>query len=166
MGVTIELLVLAAVLAAAPVVQGGPVFALYILAVELLATYLIHCPAHYLVGRALGIRFTRIRAGRTTLARALPPRLGRLARFLPVLTLSTEKSSLASVSRPRVSIMYASGTIASCASAILVAAAVTPSGPWTLVGLSWAVAVGYLLFDLVFSPRGGDLMRARGATRP
>ncbi len=163
-GVSTELLALGAVISAGYFISPGSAFLIYIVAAELLATYLVHCPAHFLVGRALGIRFTRIGLGKTTLARALPPRFGRVAGLIPILTLSVDKASLAGLSRSRVSAMYMSGVVASSASALAIAAAVTGVSLWTAVA-AWIVALGYLLFDVVFSPRSGDVMRARRLRR-
>ena len=164
-GVAIELLALTLVLGPALVVPPGLPFALYVVLVQLLATYLIHCPAHYVVGTVLGIRFRAIRLGKSTLARGLPPRLAGLSSSLPVVTLSTEKSSLARASRREVAAMYASGTVASVGSAIVIAAAATIVEAPTYSALAWGVALLYLFFDAVFSPRSGDLARARSAAK-
>jgi hypothetical protein len=161
LGVSIELLALLLILAASYLIPSGIVYLLYVIAAQLAATYLVHCPAHYLVGIATGIRFKRIRLGRTTLARALPPRMGRVARLIPILTLTVDKTSLVGLPRSRVFSMYVSGTVVSSTSAFVIAGTVTTSGSLTLVILTWAVAFGYLLFDVVFSPRSGDLMRAK-----
>ncbi|MDA4121539.1 MAG: hypothetical protein OK404_03925 [Thaumarchaeota archaeon] len=161
LGVSIEILTLLAILGAGYLMPPGAVYLLYVIVAQLSATYLVHCPAHYIVGIASGIRFKRIRLSRTTLARALPPRMGRVARLIPILTLTTDKSSLVGLPRSRVSAMYVSGTLASSASAFVIAGAITISGSLIQVILTWAVAFGYLLFDVVFSPRSGDLMRAK-----
>jgi len=171
LGVLGELVVLVGVASAGCFVPGGLLYFLYVVVSELLATYLIHCPAHYVVGRVLGIRFVSMRLGRTTLAKALPSRLSPLAGQLPVFTLSTDRATLSRAGRGRASAMYASGTVASVLSAFVVAACVTPRAPVTLTIVTWVIAFGYLAFDLVFSPRSGDLMRARraraaSATRP
>ncbi|HKT22881.1 MAG TPA: hypothetical protein VJR06_09785 [Nitrososphaerales archaeon] len=161
--VGIELIALAAILGFATFVPSGLLYATYVALAALLSTYLIHCPAHYFVGRILGIRFRSIRAGTTTLSKVLPPRFAGVARHLPVLTLSTEKGSMVRTTRRRAAAMYASGTVASVGSAIAVAAAATASGPYQYSALAWAAALSYLLFDLAFSPRSGDLFRARNA---
>ena len=163
-GVSAELLALAAVIGAGYFVPSGIFYLFYIAAAQLLATYLIHCPAHYFVGRAFGIRFTRIGLGKTTLARALPSQLGRIAGLIPILTLSIDKASFAGLPKSRISAMYMSGVVASSASAIALAGAVTGGPFWTAVA-AWLVALGYLLFDIVFSPRSGDVMRARRLRR-
>jgi hypothetical protein len=163
-GVSAELLALTAVIWAGYFVPSGISYLIYVVAAQLLATYLIHCPAHYFVGRAFGIRFTRIGLGKTTLARALPPQLGRIAGLIPILTLSIDKTSFAGLPQSRISAMYMSGVVASSAIAFAIAAAVTGGPVWTTVA-AWLVALGYLLFDIVFSPRSGDVMRARRIRR-
>lgn len=163
LGVLIEIAGLGALLALVPYVPMGLPLGLYILVAELMATYLVHCPAHYVVGRMVGIRFRRIRLGKTTLAKVLPARLARLARLFPILTLSTVKGSLAGVSKKKVAMMYQAGTVASVCFALLIAASATLVEPPLYAGLAWVVALGYLIFDLVFSPRSGDLSRARAA---
>ena len=163
LGVSVELSVLTAALSASYVIPPGG-FLIYVVVVQLLATYLVHCPAHYFFGRAVGIRFSEIGTGRTTLAKALPPSFGKLAGAIPVLTLSTHKASLVGKSRSRVSAMYASGTVASIASAMLIAGVASLASP-VIELASWAVAIGYLIFDAIFSPRSGDLSRAKRAWR-
>ncbi len=165
-GISLELALLASVLALSTVLPSGPVYDLYILVAQFLTTYLIHCPAHFVVGRLAGIRFRSIRLGRTTLARALPPSLRGVGRLLPILTLSVDKTSMAAVPKPRIKAMYFSGTVASSGSAVVIAALVTLSGSWFPAALTWGLAIGYLLFDVVFSPRSGDIMRARAFGRP
>jgi hypothetical protein len=164
-GVTFEVVALVILLFVSPSIPPGLPLGLYLIVTQLVATYLIHCPAHYVVGMLGGIRFRKIRPGRTTLVKVLPPRLAGLARLIPILTLSTDKVSLSKASRRKVAAMYASGTIASSCSGIIIAAAISASQPLPIVALAWLVAVGYLIFDVVFSPRSGDLMRARAALR-
>jgi hypothetical protein len=98
-----------------------------------------------------------------TLARVLPPRFAGLARLVPILTLSTEKASLSKTSKGRAAAMFASGTIASVSSAFVIAGAATASEPTLAAAVAWVVAIGYLAFDAVFSPRTGDLSKARAA---
>lgn len=162
-GVVLEVLALSAFLTLAPFAPRGLPFALYVVLAQLVATYLVHCPAHYFVGSATGIGFRSIHFGRTTLTRVLPKRAAGIARLLPVLFLSTERSSLARASRRRAASMYASGTVASCASAVMIALVATWAELPVYSALAWGVAAAYILFDVVFSPRSGDLMRARAA---
>ena len=166
LGVSLELTVLALGASIGLEIPGGLPFALYTIVLELAATYLAHCPAHYLVGSAVGIRFRSMRLSRTTLARVLPAKMGGLAQFLPVLTLSVDRGSLGGVSKGELSAMYASGTIASVCAAFAVALASPRAEPAGYAMLAWAIATAYLAFDVVFSPRSGDLMRARIAKSP
>jgi len=160
-GVLLELIALAGILLLSLLLPAGLPLGVYLVFAQLMATYLVHCPTHFVVGMAVGVRFQELRLGKTTLARALPNELKGLARRLPVLTLVSDKSSRAKVSRRGLAAMYASGTVASAASAFAIAVASTlvEQPPYFL--LTWAVALAYLAFDLVFSPKSGDLKRAR-----
>jgi hypothetical protein len=162
-GVLIELSALAAVLWLSFFIPKGLPFLLFVVVAESLSTYLVHCPAHYLVGGVVGIRFTEMKVGRTTLSRAIPSPLARFSRLLAVPTLVVDRQSLVSVPPRRRAAMYASGTVASVASAFVVAALATPSVPILTSAVAWVVAIGYLAFDAVFSPRTGDLGRAKRA---
>jgi hypothetical protein len=164
--VALELAALALILGVSPLIPSGTIFVLYVLVAEFLATYLIHCPAHYVVGRLGGIRFRGIRLGRTALVNIMPARLKWLGRLIPTPTLATDRTSLVSASKSRASAMYLSGTIASSASAVVIASVVSFSGPTLQTGLAWALAIGYVLFDAIFSPKGGDIMRARAVGGP
>lgn len=163
--VSLELVALAAILWASLLVPSGIVFAIYLIVTQLATTYLIHCPAHYVSGELVGIRFRGVRLGRTTLVKALPAKYAALAKLVPIVTISTEKASLHRVSKTKAAAMYASGTVASASSAFVIAAAATPSEPAVVASLAWLVALAYLLFDVVFSPKSGDLMRARAILR-
>ncbi|MBI3859647.1 MAG: hypothetical protein HY296_05335 [Thaumarchaeota archaeon] len=134
---------------------------LYLLVAQGLATYLIHCPAHYVTGSLMGIRFSDMRIGRTTLARALPSRLAPLARLVPIVTLKADKASLRGSSPSRGSLMFLSGVVASSGAAIIVAAVVAIGRNPIETAATVAFAIFYLFFDLAFSPKTGDVARAR-----
>ncbi|MDG6938247.1 MAG: hypothetical protein JRN42_06890 [Nitrososphaerota archaeon] len=165
-GIVAEIFALAVLLAASRAVPAGPYFGLYVVLAQLLSTFLIHCPAHYVVGAAGGIRFRELRFGRTSLARVLPASLGKVASLIPILTLSTEKRTLSQATRRSAAAMFAAGVVASVGSPLLIAAAATLAEPFVYSAFAWVVALGYLLFDVVFSPRSGDLMRAAEALKP
>ena len=162
-GVLMELVALSFVLAASAVLPAGLPFGVYVIVAEFLATYLVHCPAHYIVGTLAGIRFRKIRSSRSTLGRALPPRFTSIARFFPVLTLSTDRPSLQAVSRSRRALMYEAGTVASVSAALIISAVATFAEPLVYAALAWVVAFAYLGFDIKFSPKSGDFARARAA---
>jgi hypothetical protein len=165
LGVLVEVAVLSSIMGGLLLIPSGLPFALYVIISELAATYLVHCPAHYIVGWVVGIRFRRIRLGRTTLARVLPARYAGLARLIPILTLSTDKVSLAKASKGRAATMYAAGTVASVSSAFIIAGVATTTEAFLPAAIAWLVAIGYLMFDVVFSPKSGDIMKARAALR-
>jgi hypothetical protein len=160
-GVLIELVILSFVLAASAVVPAGLPFGVYVIVAEFLATYLVHCPAHYLVGTLAGIRFRKIRSSRSTLGRALPPRFTSIASFFPVLTLSTDRGTMRVISRSRRALMYEAGTVASVSAALVISAVATFAEPLVYAALAWVVALAYLGFDIKFSPKSGDFARAR-----
>ena len=160
-GLVLELTALAGILSLSLWIPTGLPLGLYVVFAQLMSTYLLHCPAHFVVGMAVGVRFRELRFGRTTLARVLPNRLKGLARRLPILTLVTDKSSFPKVSRHGLATMYTSGTVASSASAFAIAAASTLSEQPPYFLLAWGVAFAYLAFDIIFSPKSGDLKRAR-----
>jgi hypothetical protein len=163
LGVLLELAALSLVLAALMEVPAGIPFAVYVVVAEFLATYLVHCPAHYLIGTLMGIRFRLMRSSRTTLGRALPPRFSAMANLFPVLTLSTDRSSLQVVSKSRRALMYEAGTVASVSAAFIISAGATFAEPLVYAVPAWVVAIAYLGFDIRFSPKSGDFARARAA---
>jgi hypothetical protein len=162
-GISLEVVALGLALAVSLFVPHGAFFALYVIAAQLLSTYLVHCPAHYVTGMLLGVRFRTMRLGKTTLVRVLPSRLSSAAHLVPIITLETDKESLARLDRTKVAAMYASGTVASVSSAVAVATTASFSEPLLYSAAAWVVALGYLLFDLLYSPKSGDLYRAKRA---
>ena len=163
-GVLVEVVALSLILAGSAFVPAGLAFGFYVVVAEFLATYLVHCPAHYVIGNLLGIRFRKIRSSRSTLARSLPPRLSSFVNLLPVLTLSTGKRSVLNVSKRRLALMYEAGTVASVSAAFVISAAATLVEPPLYAVVAWVVALAYLGFDLKFSPKSRDFARARAAS--
>lgn len=140
---------------------GGLFGAILLLALQAATAFLIHCPAHYVVGYSLGIRFRRVSLGSSTIADAFPPSLRTLGRLLPVLRLSVNRESMRTVSQRRLKTMYLSGVVASVGSSIIVAAAITLTGDILASVLTWSYAMFYLCSNIFLSPKAGDLMRAK-----
>ncbi len=67
-GVASEALGPCAILGLGAVIPSGLPFALYVLLAEVSASYLIHYPARYILGVAVGVRFRSLRFGRSTIA--------------------------------------------------------------------------------------------------
>ncbi len=163
-GVALELVGLAVVVSVAWVSANWyPFSILVLLLAQALTTILIHCPAHYIVGRALGIRFKAIRLGRTSASRVLPASLKRIGSLLVVFTLSVDPDSKKRASPMSLRAMYLAGVVGSVGSAITFAYAVSQAGDLATGTVTWVFAIAYLASDVLFSPRAGDLMRARAA---
>ncbi len=163
-GVILELAALIILLAGVlRVVIPFPFSIVLLLVAQALATVLIHCPAHYVVGRILGIGFSKISLGRSTSTKALPPSMRRVAPILIVFTLSVDARSKRTAAPRRLRAMYLAGVTGSVGAAIMFALTISLTGGYLASLLTWLFALGYLLSDLILSPLSGDLMRARAA---
>lgn len=164
-GVVLELL--AAVVALFLVVEhnpGYPILIVALIVVQFLLTFLLHCPAHYVVGRALGISFAGMRLGRTSLFQGPTSFSRRIASLLIVFTLKADKDSIRRASPRRVKAMFLSGVVTSTGSAFIFAFIVALQADAATLATS-LFALVYLLFNLEFSPRSGDVMRARSLAK-
>ncbi len=166
-GVTLELAALIILVAGVlRVVIPFPFSVLALLVAQALATILIHCPAHYVVGRVLGIKFGKIRLARSTLSRALPHSIMPAGRILVVPSLSVDVSSKKTAAPAKLSAMYLAGIVGSVGAAIVFALLVTLTASLLASLLTWLFALGYLVSDLILSPQSGDLLRAKAAKAP
>ena len=161
-GVILELAALAAVAYVASIFAGlYPLSILVLLAAQALTTVLVHCPSHYFVGRALGIKFRGMGFGRSTASRALQGPLKRVSSLLFVPTLRVDPESRKTAPPGRMRLMFLAGVSGSVASAVVFASAVSLSGYYAIGLANWVFALVYLASDVAFSPKAGDLMRAR-----
>jgi hypothetical protein len=161
-GVVLELVALSIVLYAAMTLANlYPLSVLILVVAQALTTILVHCPAHYVVGRALGIRFSRIGIGRSTATKALPKSLKRVGSLLVVFTLRMDSSSRKTTPPTRLRLMFLAGVSASLASAFIFALAVGLAGNYGAGLVAWIFAIAYLASDILLSPKTGDVMRAR-----
>ncbi|MDV3277938.1 MAG: hypothetical protein LYZ69_05665 [Nitrososphaerales archaeon] len=162
LGVVLELVALTAVVGfvgSFPV--EGMVGVILLLLAQAATTFLIHCPAHFVVGSLLGMKFRRISLGQTTIMSALPSSLKPLGRLLPIPYLSVNRVSIKRASPRRLKVMYLSGVVASVGSGLAFAAFVTLKGNSLASIVTWIFAIAYLSSDAVGSPKTGDVMRAR-----
>ena len=123
-----------------------------------------HCPAHYITGRACGVKFTHYVIAPSALAKSNLP-IAKLAEALPVLPgIRIEKSSLRGVSCGCLLATYASGALASMIIpwAPAIAVGLTGRGDWLVLA---ALQTANLVFTAYFSPKWGDLARAIRAWR-
>ena len=161
-GVALELVALAIVVYVASVLaRWYPFSVLILLLAQALTTILVHCPAHYVVGRMLGIKFSRIGMGRSTVSRALPAYLERLGSLIVVFTLTVNPESKKNASSARLRAMFLAGVTGSVGSALTFAYVVSLEVSYMVGIITWVFAIVYLASDVLFSPRAGDLMRAR-----
>jgi hypothetical protein len=161
-GVVLELIVLSIIAyVASALASWYPLSLLVLLLAQVLTTILVHCPAHYIVGRALGIRFSRIMLGRSTAVRVLPKSLKRIGSLLIVFTLTVDPESKKTISPKRLRTMFLAGVSGSLGSAVIFAFAVSLAGDYVAGLITWLFAFAYMATDFVFSPKAGDLMRAR-----
>ena len=121
-----------------------------------------HDLAHHIVGSLGGIRFRYYFLGRSAIRKLNLPLIPRLMNRIPVLVLKIDTDSMSHASVRARKWMHASGAI------------VSMSLPWLIIpesfslGLVWgalfvALVLGNDVFTLHFSPRTGDLFRARMA---
>ncbi len=119
-----------------------------------------HDLTHQIVGSLGGIRFRYYFLGRSAIRKLKLPLIPGLMDKIPVLVLKVDQGSMAQASVRARRSMHASGAI------------VSMGLPWLIVpegfglGLVWglfftALVLGNDLFTLYFSPKTGDLYRAR-----
>jgi hypothetical protein len=133
----------------------------YMVASRLLAYFSEHAFSHWLVGRALGIRFTGYGLHGTTHPQSYPPGARWVFSRLPLLSARTDPASLQAAAPKSRAAMYAAGTIGT-----LVASVAIPGYAWRrgvrgargfFLGANlWSVP---MLLSESLRP-GGDLRRA------
>ncbi len=122
-----------------------------------------HDLAHHITGSIVGIKFQYYFLGRSAITKLKLPLVSRLMEYVPVLVLKIDKASLGKVSVAARRWMYASGAIVSMVLPLLVLPTSYSLGPIWVGVLFTLLVVGSALFTLYFSPRSGDLYRARKA---
>jgi hypothetical protein len=139
-------------------------FLLYVIALVFLV-FFPHCLAHYAVGRLMAIQFDYYRSGKSGIAKLKLPVVSSLGSKLPVLTLKVDRSSLHSADRLRAAAMFSAGAVASMVFPFIAAASSIGHLPLILSITLALIAAANLLFDLYYSPKAGDLARARAFYR-
>lgn len=125
-----------------------------------------HAVGHWLIGRLVGIRFRGYGVRGTDQPFAYPPPMRPVMRRLPLLTILTDKASLARVSPIRQALMFAAGELSSTLISVAAAVyawrqAIPGSGLLLIAVLVWSAAA---LLASVLTPRG-DFAKARRALR-
>lgn len=161
-GIAFESLLVALLLAVVTTVPSGMVFApIFFVVIQFLLTYFSHCPAHYVVGSIFGIRFRKLLLGKSALRKSSSSLLRLIGKYAFTFVLIVDKDSLARASPNGRRAMFLAGVTASTAFPFVV----------TFYSLLWGslldgvattlFAISYLLFDGFYSPRAGDVYRAR-----
>jgi hypothetical protein len=141
-------------------VAGPAIVAVVALASGYLLIYFsTHAPAHWLVGRLAGIRFTHYSIGGSTQASAYPPGMRQVFERLPFFAVHSDKASLRAASPLARALMFGAGMTSSVLCC-------------TLVGI-WAVGAGvpgaaillaastlWFLAAVVSEARQGDYAKA------
>src|SRR2546427_10054162 len=123
--------------------------------------YAVHCPSHYVVGRIVGIRFSGLAVGRSALRKASSRVVRQIGERAVTPVLIINRVSLARASPLRRKAMFYSGVAASTAAPFLIALYASLSGDQVSILATLLLAVGYLVFNIFYSPRTGDVFRAR-----
>ena len=119
-----------------------------------------HCPAHYLVGRICGVRFTHYVLAPSALEKMDVPIISRIARMTALPGLRMDREGLHGIGRRCIYATLASGAIASMTVPWAVTLVQIIGGDPLWVATA-ALQTFRVLFTLRYSPRGGDLYRAR-----
>jgi hypothetical protein len=128
----------------------------------ILLYFFSHAIAHWLVGRALGIRFLFYTVGGTGNPEGYPPGLRWIFEHLPFLGVRTEKLSMQKARPAARALMWSAGVTSSAVLPTLAAfcawrSGVPWSGPFFLFALFWAL--GTLASN--WTSRTGDYSKAR-----
>ncbi len=123
--------------------------------------FFTHDLTHHIVGKIGGINFEYYFLGRSAIRKLKLPLVSELTNRIPVLVLKIERSSLASASPNARRWMHASGALVSMFLPwILVPSTFAVMPYWVSVFITLLI-LGNILFTMYFSPKTGDLYRAR-----
>lgn len=123
--------------------------------------YFSHCLAHYIVGKALGLRFKYYFVGKSSITKLNSP-LNPLFKNFPVLGIKVDSETLKGLSKNKKFVFYSSGAIASMLTPAICLIPALRMGE-TIFGFMLLLTVGNVLLTLIFSPKVGDLFRARNS---
>ncbi len=119
-----------------------------------------HDLAHHITGQLVGIKFRYYYLGKSAIRKLNLPIIPELMNRVPVLVLKVDRESLRQATPRSRRVMFASGTVVSMILPWLIIPESFTLG--TVLGLLFlALVVGNDLFTLYFSPKTGDLYRAR-----
>jgi hypothetical protein len=137
-------------------------FFLYVVACACLV-FFPHGLSHYVVGRLAGIRFTYYSVGKSAVRKLRLPFVSATASKVPVLTLRTDQGTLFSVSPQRRAAMFAAGAAASMLLPFISFVASLKRLPVEFSGVLFLICLTNAMFDIYYSPKAGDIARAKAA---
>lgn len=122
----------------------------------ILLWYFPHCPAHYIVGRLVGIRFSHYFLTRSSIGK-----LGGIFEKLALPTLGIKVKEWGHSGRWARFFMFSAGVLASMSLPLI------PAMTLYLEGQAWLLTLALLNigFDLYFSPKVGDFRKALNSLR-
>jgi len=135
--------------------------ALVLLLAQGIILYAVHCPSHYIVGRMVGIKFSGLAVGRSALRKSSSRVVRQIGERAMTPVLIVDRASLARASPLRRKAMFYSGVAASTATPFLITLYASLLGDPVSILATLLVAIGYLVFNIFYSPRTGDVYRAR-----
>jgi len=124
-----------------------------------------HGLAHYIVGRLVGIGFQYYYLSRSSVYKLKLPFARAIASRSVVLTLKVDQHSLQTASVGSRAVMFSSGAVASMILPFFAAAASLGHLPMNLSAILLLLSAANLAFDLYYSPKAGDISRAKSAPR-
>lgn len=123
--------------------------------------FFIHDLTHHAVGKMFGIRFQYYFLGRSAIRKLKLPLVSGLMEKVPVFVLKVDRGSLRGVSPRKRRWMYASGAVASMGLPWIIVPSSFSLGPYWVGVFLVMLILGNTLFTLYFSPKTGDLYRAK-----
>ena len=166
-GIAAETTVVLLTLVALPLVpRESSLLPLFYLIIQGLLTYFAHCPAHYFVGSLVGVRFKRFLLARSAMRKSSSQLLRFIGSRALTFVLVVDRQSISKVSPRARSATLLAGVIASVSLPFVVAIYAVITGSLTSQIITFGFALFYLAFDAVYSPRTGDVYRARTLGTP
>lgn len=120
-----------------------------------------HGLTHHIIGRLGGIKFEYYFVGRSAITKLKIPVVSRVLLHVPVLILKIEKKSMSEASPRARRWMHVSGALVSMILPWLIIPSSYGIGPIWVGYFFTIIVVGNDLFTLYFSPKTGDIYRAR-----
>ncbi len=124
-------------------------------------TYFSHCLAHFIAGKAAGIKFSHYVFGASPLTQTDSQIIRMLDRLFPRLGIRLTKESRRNATHRQRVVLFSSGVATSTLLPLIPTATGYTVLPYPLDVLLPVLWLAYLAFGIYFSPRFGDLSRIK-----